>query len=317
MDIAKPAGGPREPTARDWLYLSSIAVFGGSSFSFIRLGVETLEPATLAAGRMWVGAVLLLIIMVATGRSLPPLLERTEDGARIDPRWRFMAAVGVVGYAIPFFLFPWGQQTVPSGLAGIFMAFMPLATIALAHAFTDEKLSVRKGVGFLIGFSGILMLIGPDALSGVASGSLLAQLAILTASVCYAVAAVITRRAPPMQARSFSAGAVLIAATLLTPIALAVGSPLDGWTPGSVTAVLFLGLFPTGLNALLIILLVRSAGPGFMAFSNYITPLIAVGLGAAAFGERLQATSLFALAVILAGLAVSRSGRNGARRRPL
>ena len=292
------------PTPKDWLLFAGLTVFGGSSFSMIRVAVETLEPATVAAGRMWTGAILLYVIMRAAGRTLPPLV--TEG--RLDSRWRSIIGVGIVGYAIPFFLFPWGQQTVPSGLAGIYMAFMPLATLALAHFLTDERLTVRKGIGFAIGFTGIGVLIGPDAVARAGDGSALAQGAILTAAVCYAVASIIVRRAPEMPARSLSAGAVLVAAVLLTPVALVFGAPSEGWTWGAALSVVALGVFPTGLNAIIIILLVRSAGPSFMSFSNYLTPLVAVGLGWAAFGERLALSSFIALAIILAGLAVSRSG---------
>jgi len=303
LKIAGAAPAYAEPTPRDWLLLAALTVQGGSSFAMIRVAVETLEPATVAAARLWTGTILLLAIMFATGRRLPPLMT---DG-RIDARWRWMSAYGAIGYAVPFFLFPWGQQVVPSGLAGIYMAFMPLATIALAHFFADERMTARKGAGFAAGFAGVLLLIGPEAIRGAGNGSALAQGAILLASFCYAVGAILSRRAPQMQARSFSAGALLVAALVSTPGMLIFGAPGEGWTAGSAFAVLGLGVFPTGLNALVIILIIRSAGASFMSFANYLTPPLAVALGAVFFGERLDPLAFAALGVILAGLAASRT----------
>ena len=151
---ATPPARPAEPTLRDWIALGVLTLIGGLSFAGIKLAVVTAEPPVVAAGRLWAGALLLLVYAYASGRHLPPLLARTANGLSLDPRWRFMIAGGIIGYAIPFTLFPFAQQTVSSMLAGIYMAFMPLVTIVLARIFADEDLTARKLAGFMLGMLG-------------------------------------------------------------------------------------------------------------------------------------------------------------------
>jgi len=304
--FAKTATGA---TLYDWALLALIVAFGGSSFVMIRTAVETAPPAVVGVGRLWVGAILLYGLMRAAGRRLPPFFIRirTKEGTawRIRRSWRWMIAVGAVGNVLPFFIFPWAQQFVDSGLAGIYMAFMPIWTLALAYLFAGESLSRNKAAGFFMGLAGVVTLMGPDTLGGAASSDLRAQAALLFATFLYAAAAVLARRAPPIRPRVFAAGLMIVAAIMASPAALLAEWRPQDWSFVSIVSVIGLGVFPTGLNAVLIIMLIRRAGAGFMALSNYITPLWAVVMGALVYGERLAASSFAALAVILAGVAIS------------
>lgn len=309
----KPAQkSPSEATLYDWGLFALIVAFGGSSFMMIRAAVETMPPAAIAAGRLWIAAILLLVVARAAGRRLPPLTIRTRTGLRVRRSWWWMLAVGAVGNLLPFFIFPWAQQYVESGLAGVYMAFMPIWTVALAFVFAGESLTAGKIAGVGIGFSGVLILMGPEAIGGVLTSDLAAQGSLLFATLLYAVSAVLSRMAPPIRPRVFAAGMLLCAAVLATPPLFFTDLHAEQWSLKSIGAVAWLGIFPTGLNGLLIIMLVRRAGAGFMALSNYVTPLIAVALGAIFFHERLDASVFIALACILAGVAVSR--RNARRR---
>ena len=293
----------------NWALLALIVAFGGSSFVMIRSAVETAPPALVGVGRLWVGAILLYALMRAAGRRLPPFFVRikTGQGPRLEIRrsWRWMIAVGAVGNVLPFFIFPWAQQYVDSGLAGIYMAFMPIWTLALAYLFAGEALTRHKIIGFFMGLAGVVVLMGPDALGGAATSDIRAQGALLFATFLYAASAVLARRAPPIRPRVFAAGMMIVAAVAASPALLFISWEAGNWSFISILSIIGLGVFPTGLNGVLIIMLIRRAGAGFMALSNYITPVWAVIMGALIFNERLAASAFIALAVILIGVAVS------------
>ncbi len=300
------SAGLSTPKLLDWILLGSIIVLGGSAFALIQTSIETLPPLLVTVVRLWIGALLMTAIMFGTGRRFPPLFEQSDQGGRrIGRRWVFMALVGAPGTALPFFIFPWAQQYVESGLAGIYMAFMPIWTLGLAAVFTDEKLTGRKLVGFLLGLAGAVILLGPAALSGMAQSSLIAQIAVVFAALCYAGAAVITRRAPFVRPRVFAAGNLLAAAISATPALLFVQWDYEAWSISSMLATIALGIFPTGIGSIVIVILIQRVGASFMSYANYLVPLWAIVLGAVLFGERLSVNAFIALGVVSIGLAIS------------
>lgn len=307
QSTSRPYGAKAPAAARavEWALLAMLIALGGSSFTFIHAAIETVPPPLVAVGRLWVAAIALYAVMRAKGRKFPPFLVQTKSGLRIHRLWAWMTAVGIVGYSIPFLIFPWAQQYVESGLAGVYMAFMPLWTLALAFFFADEKLSAPRIVGFGMGFAGVIMLMGPEAIRGVAGSSLAAQAGLFLATFLYAASAVLSRRAPATRPRVFSAGIVLMGAVFATPALLATSIDPSAWSLKSLGAVAILGLGPTAAASVIIIMLIRRAGASFMALANYVVPVVAVIAGAIFFHERLDATAIAALALILAGVAVS------------
>ncbi len=297
--------GPADAGPRDWSLLAGLVALGGSSFPFIHIALETAPPAIVTIGRLWVAAIVLYAAMRFKGRRFPPLLVRTKAGLRPHRLWAWMAAVGVVGYTIPFFIFPWAQQFVPSGLAGVYMAFMPIWTLVLAFFFTDEGLTRSKAVGFLLAAAGVVVLMGPEAMAGITGSNIAAQAGLLLATLLYAASAVMSRRAPPARRIVFSAGIVLAGAVFATPgLLFTTLSPAE-WSPASLASILALGIGPTALAGVIIIVIIRRAGASFMALANYIVPLFAVGAGALLFGEQLELNVFAALALIFAGVAIS------------
>jgi drug/metabolite transporter (DMT)-like permease len=301
---------PRQATLFDWVLLALIVALGGSAFVMIRSALETMPPAAITIGRLWLGAIVLYAIMVHAGRRLPPLTVRVGGKLRLRRSWGWMIAVGIVGNTLPFFIFPWAQQFVDSGLAGVYMAFMPIWTIALAFFFAGESLTGRKLMGFGLGFIGVVVLMGPEVLSGAADADLLAQAALLLATLCYAASVVLARRAPPIRPRVFAAGMMLVGAITATPALLFVSLDASQWSLASIASVAGLGVFPTGVNGVLIIMVIRRAGAGFMALTNYFTPIWAVAMGAAIYHERIEAGAFIALAIILIGVAISQRKQN-------
>lgn len=303
MNPRHTAPGAAKPL--DWLLLLLIIAFGGSAFVMIRNAVETMPPPAIAVGRLWVGAIVLYAVMKQAGRRFPPFFVRSNGRLRVRRSWGSMIAVGLVGNVAPFFIFPWAQQFVESGLAGIYMAFMPIWTLGLAYLFAGESLSVQKLIGFALGLAGVIVLMGPEVFHGVATSSLVAQLGLLFATFLYAASAVLSRRARPIRPRVFAAGMLLVAAITATPALFFIELETAHWSWSSMASVLFLGVFPTGINGVLIIMVIRRAGAGFMALSNYITPIWAVALGGLIYHERLDASAIIALVIILAGVAIS------------
>ncbi len=297
------------PTPADWLLFLLLVFIGGSSFAMIRGAVETVPPIVVTVGRLWIGAIFLYVVMIHAGRKFPPLLVPTQTGQKINPDWNWMLAIAMIGYLGPFFIFPWAQQYIDSGLAGIYMAFMPIWTVVLAYFFAAESLGPKKIIGFILGFAGVIILIGPDVISEAGGTSLLAQAAVLAATVGYAAAAVITRNAPKIRPRVFAAGTLVCSAIIATPALFIADLEIDSWSTAGILNVIALGVGPTGLAGILLILLIQRVGAGFMALANYITPVWAVIVGAVLFQERLEVSAFIALAIILTGVAISQHSK--------
>ena len=276
----------------------AVAVVGGAAFAGIEVAVETAPPTIVSAGRLWVGAALMLTYAASRGAPLAPLRDTRA--------WGMAAGVGLVGYAGPLTIFPLAQQTVSSVVAGVYMAFLPLMTLALAGAFVGERLTPRRLLGFVIGLVGVLAMIGVDALRGAAGSALGAQLLLLLAVGGYASANVLMRAAPPVRPSAFAAMFLLCGALFTTPSALLADA--GAVSARSWTAIVLLGLFPTGATAILILVVVRRAGAGFFALSAYLAPLVALGLGVVWLGEAVAPRHVAGLALILCGLAAAGTG---------
>jgi drug/metabolite transporter (DMT)-like permease len=282
-----------------WLLLLALVAMWGSSFGFTSIAVSALPPATVVAARLIIAAVVLVAALALGARRLPVSAAH----------WRFFVIMAVVGNALPFWLISWGQQHIPSGLAGILMAIMPLTTLVLAHLFLeDERLTGLRVLGFAIGFSGIVVLVGPNIvleMQGIGS-MLLAELAVIAGAVCYAATAIIARRRPPTAPLEAATGVAIAASLLMVPIALAADQPwrLSLSVPAAVS-VAFLGIVATGMATVVYFKLISIAGPSFLSLINYLIPIWAVGVGMIVLGEQPGWSALLALLLVLSGIAVS------------
>lgn len=292
----------------DWFLLTGLVVAWGSSFAMIKIAVTHLDAAWVMALRLMIAAAILVPYALAAGHSLAAT-------ATVWRKFTFLAAVGNVA---PFFLITWGTHFVSSGVSGLLMGAIPLILVVLSHFYlADERLTAMKSAGFLLGFAGILVLIGPEALLNVSlSGEALwGELAILAGCVCYAVHAVAAKRLGFENPLKQTAAVCAAAATMGLVFALIVSpAGLIGTPPVAYWSVLGLGILPTAIATLMMYQLMARIGPSFVAYSNYLVPLYALLLGAAAMGEQLHWNVVAALALVLAGIAVSRMG--GLRPRP-
>jgi drug/metabolite transporter (DMT)-like permease len=271
----------------------------GSSFMFNKLGVATVPPLTLVAGRLTIGALTLLAILYAKGVRLPPL----------GTIWIAYGVLGVVGNALPFFLITWGQEVVDSALAGILMAAMPLATLVLAHFLVQgERMTAARVAGFALGFVGIVFLMEPAAAAGLGGAALqvLSQLSVLCGALCYSANSILARLSIRSDFLVAATGTLLVAAILVLPLALVVDAP---WilrpSLSSVAAITWLGIGPTAIATVFYFQLISSAGPTFMSLVNYLSPAVAVFLGVTLLGEQPGVSAYAGLALILTGIAAS------------
>ncbi|HEX9568178.1 MAG TPA: EamA family transporter [Rhodospirillales bacterium] len=284
-----------------WLFLLSL--IWSSSFMTIKVGVGSIPPVTLAACRVVVAAVVLYGFVRVQGAALP-------RGARF---WTYCVLIGIIGNGLPFTLINWGEEHVDSGLAAILMSIMPLATVVLAHFFADgERMTRGKLIGVVIGFCGVIILVGPEALKGL-GGDAWRQLAVAAGAFSYGVAMILARNMPPAPLIARSAAVMIVASVIMAPLALAIDAP---WRlrpdDAAIAAALYLGLFPTAFATIIFFYLVQTAGPSMVALVNYLIPVLGVGWGAVVLDEQVTAEAVAALVVILAGIAIAQVRRGAA-----
>ena len=288
-------------TLTDWSLLALISLIWGGSFVFTKHAVTEIPAATVAAGRLGLAAVVLTAIVRVSGLRFP-----RDPGV-----WVSIAAMAVGGTALPFYLVTWGQVGIDSGLAGVLMAVMPIATLLMAHYLVDgEPLTYRRAAGFALGFAGIVVLVGPAALLQIGGGAstLLHQSAVLAGALCYAVNTIIARRVPPTSALVIAAAVMCLAAAVAIPVALWVDRPwhVDA-APSAVASVVYLGLVSTALAETVYFRLIALAGATFVSVMNYLIPLVAVLAGIVVLGERPGWNVGAALVLILGGIAASQT----------
>ena len=278
----------------------ALGAIWGSSFLFIKIGVSELHPLYVALGRVASGALILLLILLATGRGLP----------RDVGTWGHNAVIALIGVAMPFTLFGYGEQRISSILAGIWNSITPLVVLPLAVvAFRTEKMSTRRLIGLLLGLIGALIILG--IWQGVGGSSLSGQLLCLAAASCYGVAIPYTRKfVSPRPESGIAMSAVqLIVATLV----LGLLAPLVSGTVPDVRAlswpvvgsVATLGAVGTGIAFVIHLRNIRLVGASTASMVTYIIPVFATVVGAVVLGERITWYQPVGAALVLLGVAVA------------
>lgn len=274
----------------------TLVMLWGTSFMFVAVSVDSIDPLTVVFGRVLIGAVLLTVIVYAKGKQLP--FSRSA--------WVAFFLMGLVGNVLPFFLITWGQLSINSGIAGMIMAIMPLITMLLAHYFVPgETLNRYKIIGFILGVGGIVLLLGPVFEGG--GKAAWGGIAVFFAAVSYAANAVLVRRLPSFTPMVGAAGVLIGASILMFPVwwANAPGLTMP-ISKQSLYSVIWLGIGPTAIATLVLFAVIERAGPTFLATINYMIPVVAFFTGALVLHEPIAASSLFALTIILSGIAFTR-----------
>ena len=266
----------------------------------MKIGVNTIPPLSLTAGRVLIAAILLLFLSIVQGYRFP-----------IDIRfWVYCFVIGILGNGLPFTLISWGEEQVNSGQAAILMAVMPMVTIVLAHFFNvGDRMNLTKLTSVVFGFSGVIILVGPESIKGL-GGDFWRQLAISGGAVCYSLTVIITRNMPPFPLITRSAGVLIASALVMVPIAMFVDASMT-LAPSfeSFLAMIYLGIFPTALATIALFYLIRERGANFVAYANYLIPIFAIMWGAVFLNEDLSSNAGIALIVILSGMVIAQIRR--------
>ncbi|MGI9399652.1 MAG: DMT family transporter [Rhizobiaceae bacterium] len=287
------------PGLHNWALLFFLSFVWGGAFMSMAMALEQYGPFTVAAGRVGIGALALLAAVAIT---------RPGDLAIRDPKMlSFILLMGILNFALPFSLLTWGLQLVPSAFAGVAMGSSPIFVLLLAYLFVpDEQIGPRRIAGVILGFVGLLVLILPRGSAELdTSGTFAARIACVAAALCYSVGAILIRRAPPIPPMVFTAGMLIAGALVLTPIALLVEGLPELTSSRATWALLYAGIFPTGVAFLLRVVLIRSAGPIFMSLVAYIVPLWAVILGVILLDETLRHSTYIGAIIILMGVGLT------------
>jgi drug/metabolite transporter (DMT)-like permease len=306
MTSAETGQGTAAPNrAVEFGFLALLALLWGSSYLFAKVALGSIPPLTLIAVRVSIAAVLLCAVMRWQGAALP------RDGAT----WRALFVQALLNSILAWTILAWGQQYVPSGLAGVLNSTSPIFAYFITLFWTrHEDTGALKLTGALLGLAGVVLILGVGALSGLGQ-QVVAQLAVITGAVLYALAAIYGKRFHGMPPAATAAGTMIWAALVLAPLSLAVDRP---WTLApsgeALAAALALSVFSTAGALLIYFRLVRTLGSLGVTSQSYLRSGVSVLLGMLVLGEPFTwSVGVGLLAVVVSVVLIN--GRWGGSRR--
>lgn len=288
---------PRQPTRNDYIVLFALGALWGSSFGAIKIALHGVTPLTVMSVRILLaGAALLLLIRI-----------RKTPFPRGIQNWIKIGWMALFGTLIPFFLVPWGQLQIDSSLAAILMAVNPLFALTLGHFFSDhESFTLRQLLAMLVGFSGILLVFGENAISSI-NGNIWAQLAVIGAGFCYTISGVIVSRVRGASADSVSASIFICSSVIVFPLWMILEQPWSlHFETESLLALTHLGLVSTGMAFLMRYYIILRAGAVFLSYVAFIIPMFGILFGILFLGETISVNTMGAVVLILSGVYLGR-----------
>lgn len=292
----------------DWGLLFLLSLLWGGSFLFNALALRELSPLTVVLGRTGIASLVLLALIAATRVRMPLSLAL----------WSQFFVMGFLNNLVPFGLIVWGQTRIDSGLASVLNATTPLFTVLIAHVWTrGERMDARRLASVLLGFSGVVVLIGPGVLAGLGWTDA-AQIAVLAAAVSYACAGIYGRRFRALPVTAAAAGMLTATTAMVLPLALLLEEPWQT-EPSAETwsALVALAVLSTAAAYLIYFRILARAGATNLLLVTFLIPVSAMGLGMLVLSERPGAYHIAGATLIFAGLAVvdGRVSRVFARKR--
>ena len=284
---------------REHLLLVVLATLWGASYTFIKVGVETIPPVTLIAGRTLIAALLLLAFVRWRGLALPK--DRVT--------WRRFLIQACLNSAIPFTLIAWGERSVDAGLATVLNSTAPIFTFLITAVVTrHEPVTARKLFGVAFGIAGVCLIVGIESLPGLGrqhlGEQLLAPIAIVVATICYAGAAIFGKSFKELDPTLPAAGSLICGTAILSPVSLVIDQP---WTlapsRASMLALIGLSVFSTALALVIYFRLVQTLGSVGVTSQAYLRVPIGVAIGMVFLGETLTLPAWIGLACVVVGVA--------------
>ena len=265
---------------KEWTAFLLLAVAWGSSFLFIKIGLQEIGPFTLVGYRLLFGALGLLVVVFF--RRPPRPVSRQV--------WLALGIMGVVNTALPFVLISWGQQFIDSGVASILNGTVPLWAMLIGHfALSDERMNWRREGGILTGVLGVILLVSGELGAGTATNAVLGQAAVLLSAVAYGGSSVFARLALREVSPIYQAFTTILVADVLVWLGVfVVEAPLAvPQLPLTWISVIWLGLLGSCLAYLLYFYLIQAVGPTRASMVTYLIPVLGVALGVTFLDERI------------------------------
>jgi drug/metabolite transporter (DMT)-like permease len=290
---AEPATQPARPPLFEYALLGLLALCWGLTYPLTRIGIDTIPPITFICWRNFVGAACLLPILWWRGKRLPTDLAT----------WRVFGVQQMINGTLPFLLITWAQLTVPAALAVVLSSTTPIWAFLIAWGVTrHEPVTLAKLIGVVLGMAGAVVIIGAGALGNVGR-DLLPQLAIIAATLSFAIATVNGRKLRQYDPMVLTAGSVLFGGFLLLPFSLALEQP---WTlspsRASLTALVVMAATGTAIGLLIFYRLVNTIGPIATNSSSYLRIPVGVGLSIFLVGESVPPSLWSGLVLVVAGV---------------
>ncbi|HSK87589.1 MAG TPA: EamA family transporter [Anaerolineales bacterium] len=281
---------------KHWFVFILLGAIWSSSFMWIKIAVQEIGPMTLVAFRVLLGLLFGVVVILLQRAQLPRSLRE----------WSPLLILGITNVAVPFFLISWGEQSIDSAVAAILDATVPLFTILIAHYLLhDDKMTVPKVLGLLMGFAGVVVLMSKDI--GASLGSVLGQLAVVLASAFYAGSSVYARKTTENTSGIMRSAGPLVSATVVMWLAtFLVESPVEipqlriTWI-----ALLFLGILGSGVAFIMAYYLIHEIGPTRTTMVTYLFPLGGVILGVVFLNEQLSWQVLVGAVLVILSLVVA------------
>jgi drug/metabolite transporter (DMT)-like permease len=287
------------PTRSDWLLLLILGLMWGTSYGFIKLGVQTLPTFTLIASRLLIGFVLLATVVAVAREPLP-------RNPRVYANLFVMAIVNIV---IPFTLITSAERSVDSAIAAIINGAVPLVVILLAAlTFPDEPITLNRLAGLLVGYAGVIVIVYPG-LATSTGGEISGELALVGSTISYGIGAVFARAKMrglrPMIPALFQ---VAFAFVIISALAFITERPLEvAWNTDALIAVTWLGLLGSGVAYLANFRLLSRIGATRTSILAYFLPIVGIVSGALMFGETIDKYVLIGTALVIGGVALVNS----------
>jgi drug/metabolite transporter (DMT)-like permease len=288
----------------DWLIFFALGFMWGSSYLFIKIGVETLEPFTLIASRLAIGLAVLATVVFLAREALPR-----------EPRiYGHLVVMAIINIALPFFLITNAEKTTDSALAAIINGSVPLFTIVIAAlVLDDEPITVNRLIGLIVGFVGVVIIVSRGLGGG--ESSVTGELALIGSSISYAAGAVYSRRnvrgLRPMIPALFQVGFAFVITAVL---ALLLERPFETQVrPDAVFAVVWLGILGSGFAYLAVFRLFSHWGATRTSLVAYLLPVVGIVLGFVVLREEIDARIILGTALVIGGVALV-NARYGQRR---
>ena len=280
-----------------FLLLILLSAIWGSSFFAIKISVETLDPVSVASGRLIIAAVVLYIYFTIKKLKFNPDLKTIF----------IIFGIGLLGNFLPFFLISWSEQFIQSNTTGLLMSVGPIFALILSHFMTqDQKFSYNKLFAILIGLTGVMLILGFGSLIGLLSNNyflIVPKLTVILAVLGYVISSIFAYNLKKINIITLTTFVTISAAIISIPFMLFV----EFQNPSTISnksfiALIYLGLFPTAIAFLIRFHLISRAGPVYLSYVSYLIPIFAIFWGFVFLGEKIATNSLVGLFFILIGI---------------